>query len=46
MVMWCSDFKMLIAAGYQPGLTRVSELETIVSVAVKVSSSLPCFVHY
>ncbi|GAA5975703.1 hypothetical protein JCM11641_005842 [Rhodosporidiobolus odoratus] len=33
-----SDFKDLIAAGYRPGFTRVSELDLVVSVSKKVNS--------
>ncbi|GAA5820502.1 hypothetical protein JCM11251_003020 [Rhodosporidiobolus azoricus] len=33
-----ADFKDLIAAGYRPGFTRVSELDLVVSVSKKVNS--------
>lgn len=33
-----NDFKLMTAAGYQPGYTQVSQLDTIISVAVKVNS--------
>ncbi|GAA5904071.1 hypothetical protein JCM6882_003817 [Rhodosporidiobolus microsporus] len=33
-----ADFKELIAAGYRPGFTRVSELDLVVSVSKKVNS--------
>ncbi|GAA5872831.1 hypothetical protein JCM8547_005715 [Rhodosporidiobolus lusitaniae] len=32
------DFKDLIAAGYRPGFTRISELELVVSVSKKVNT--------
>lgn len=35
------DFKLVIGAGYRPGYTRVSELENVVSIAVKVRATDP-----
>ena len=38
LTVWFSDFKSVMAAGYRPGYSRISELENVVSVSCKVNS--------